>query len=310
MPIKNKHYSGKFIDLMMDTAFKSVFFKEENKHLFITLLNSIISDKVIVDITHQNTLRSGFFFRSKRPVFDLYCETDDGSKIIVELQIKKQNDFADRTIYYSSFPIQQQIKSGASGYAMSPIYVVSIINFCLPHETPDDRVIWSYSIREDENHELLSSSLHFIFVELEKFKKSIAELANNQDYALFCIKDGKALKEIPQQMMDTYMGDLLKAMQFEALSDRNKAKYLKEMLTKRDILGQIDYAKQEGLEEGIEKGYERGREEGREEGMELGKEKGRLEERLAVARNLKSMGLGPADIAAATGLGEDEVAAL
>ena len=47
--------------------------------------------------------------------------------------------------------------------------------------------------------------------------------------------------------------------------------------------------------------------EGRKEGMELGVLKGREEGLRQTARNLKSMGLGIADIQKATGLSEEEI---
>ena len=46
---------------------------------------------------------------------------------------------------------------------------------------------------------------------------------------------------------------------------------------------------------------------GRMEGMELGVQKGRAEGLKQTARNLKSMGLGIADIQKATGLSEEEI---
>ena len=53
--------------------------------------------------------------------------------------------------------------------------------------------------------------------------------------------------------------------------------------------------------------FEGVRMEGRAEGMELGVLKGRKEGLRQTARNLKSMGLGIADIQKATGLSEEEV---
>ena len=50
-----------------------------------------------------------------------------------------------------------------------------------------------------------------------------------------------------------------------------------------------------------------GRAEGRKEGMELGVLKGRKEGLRQTALNLKSMGLGIADIQKATGLSEEEI---
>ena len=53
------------------------------------------------------------------------------------------------------------------------------------------------------------------------------------------------------------------------------------------------------MQKGMKKGLEQGRAEGRAEGEQV--------KALNIARNLKSMGLGVADIQKATGLSEEEI---
>ena len=52
------------------------------------------------------------------------------------------------------------------------------------------------------------------------------------------------------------------------------------------------------------------RREGREEGLKAGLAQGRSEVRLAVAKNLKALGISMTDIAKATGLTHEEIEAL
>ena len=82
----------------------------------------------------------------------------------------------------------------------------------------------------------------------------------------------------------------------------------------RDLKNSLDTAKRDGIKEGLEKGRKEGREEGRAEGLEEGMEKGRAEgERLnsiAVAKELKAMGLDDDAIMRATRLSASDLAAL
>jgi hypothetical protein len=48
----------------------------------------------------------------RKAVFDLYCTNERGEKIIVEIQRVKQEFFKDRSVYYSSFAIQEQAAKG------------------------------------------------------------------------------------------------------------------------------------------------------------------------------------------------------
>ncbi len=74
------------------------------------------------------------------------------------------------------------------------------------------------------------------------------------------------------------------------------------MITERDWENIKQTARREGREEG--------RIEGREEGHREGLERGLAEGRLAVAKNLKALGISIADIAKATGLTPEEIEAL
>lgn len=65
--------------------------------------------------------------------------------------------------------------------------------------------------------------------------------------------------------------------------------------------------REEGLQEGRAKGLQEGREEGREKGREEGREEGRLEEKVTMARMMKSRGLPLDTIAEITGLSFEEV---
>ena len=84
------------------------------------------------------------------------------------------------------------------------------------------------------------------------------------------------------------------------------------------LADQIVTARGEGKLEGRAEGYEEGREEGlvkgREEGLVKGREeglvKGRAEEKVLIARNLRSLGLSDADIVKCTGLTEEELGSL
>ena len=94
-----------------------------------------------------------------------------------------------------------------------------------------------------------------------------------------------------------------KKLLYMTMSDAERHAYdahMEDLMVQNDVL---DTAKLEGLEQG--------RAEGRAEGEVIGLEKGRAEgeqtKALNIARNLKSMGLGVADIQKATGLSEEEI---
>ena len=103
-PVKNYQLNEpEFVDLLDDLGFKHVFCRDANKDILIAFLNEVIPDRVIVDLIHIRNEQTPLDPGTKASVFDLYCETSDGSRIVVELQNKPQMDFVDRAIYYGPY---------------------------------------------------------------------------------------------------------------------------------------------------------------------------------------------------------------
>ena len=90
------------------------------------------------------------------------------------------------------------------------------------------------------------------------------------------------------------------------------------MMTERDRINSINYARQEGREEGrvegeqagLQKGLKEGERKGREEGLQEGERKGREEERLSNAVNFLRAGVPAETVANATGLSLETVQGL
>ena len=76
----------RYVNLLSDLGFKHVFGRQANKDVIIAFLNGIIPDRKIADIEHLRNEQIPVNKGWKKSIYDLYCSTDDGSRIIVELQ--------------------------------------------------------------------------------------------------------------------------------------------------------------------------------------------------------------------------------
>jgi len=102
-------FPSRYINLLTDFGFKRIFGTEANKAFLIDFLNSLLpSIHQIQDLTFKNTENLGYTEIDRRAIFDLYCQSTTGEQFIVELQKAKQRFFKDRSIYYATFPIQEQ----------------------------------------------------------------------------------------------------------------------------------------------------------------------------------------------------------
>jgi predicted transposase/invertase (TIGR01784 family) len=91
------------------------------------------------------------------------------------------------------------------------------------------------------------------------------------------------------------------------LTKEERAQYEYEWKVYNDYYNCLDHAEEKGLAIGLEKGMEKGLAKGLEEGMAKGRVEGREEEKLEIARNLKTMGLPSESISQATGLTLEEI---
>lgn len=83
---------ARFIDPRVDWAFKRIFGSEDTKECLITFLNGLFEDELVIkDVTFAKTERLGLRPDDRGVVFDVYCITNEGKHIIVEMQKKSKN---------------------------------------------------------------------------------------------------------------------------------------------------------------------------------------------------------------------------
>ena len=289
----------KYADLLNDDVFKLVFGQESTKDVMIEFLNQVINDRTIVDVDFMDKEMHPDMRRSKGSVYDLLCRTDDGSKVIVELQRRKQDSYAERMLYYSMHQILKQVESGESSFDFCPVYVISILNFTLEQNAgiPDVRTV--YRLYEEKYNRLLTDRVTYIFLELPKFAKEEDQLDGNVlDGMYFCLKNMTRMVEKPKVLTHSVFNRIFSITELYNMDEETRLKILDSMTTERDLKNQFAYARKEGRAVGIEEGRAEGRAEGRKE------------ERILLATKMKAEGLALEVISRVTGLSQEECASL
>ena len=80
----------RYADLLDDDVFKMVFGQESTKDVMIEFLNRVITDRTIVEVEFSDKEVHPEDRTKKISFYDLFCKTDDGTRVIVELQKRKQ----------------------------------------------------------------------------------------------------------------------------------------------------------------------------------------------------------------------------
>jgi predicted transposase/invertase (TIGR01784 family) len=322
----------KYADLLDDDVFKLVFGRESTKDVMIEFLNQMITDRNIVDLEFLDKEMHPVERDLKGSVYDMFCKTDDGSRIIVEVQRRKQPFYPERAIYYSTFQIQRQVEAGAEYYDFLPVYVVNILNFAMDGNTDHSEVKSVYRLYNEKNHSLLTDRVTFIFLELGKFNKTLDELDGNVlEGMCFCFKNMTTLAERPDILRHKVFEKIFEVTELLNMDDVTRFKILGNMTTERDLRNQMRYAietataeglakgmaqgLEQGLAEGRAKGEAEGRAKGEAEGWAKGEAEGRAEGRAEgerakaceVAAKLMAAGMSKEEVAEIVGIGEEEI---
>lgn len=253
---------NKYVDLLSDIGFKHVFGREANKEILIVFLNEFLPDRKISDIEHIRNEQIPLNYKNKKSIYDLYCKSDDGSRIIVEVQHQAQDDYVDRTLYYTTFAIQNQLKRGIDDYSLCPVYSVNILNKGLGELREMDQVLSVFKLKELEQNVVLSNKYTIIFIELNKFNKKLSQIATDNilERFYYCLQHMAYLSERPLALQQQIFAKLFEAAQVAAMTEEEQEQYFAQMLTERDRVSQMKTATRIGMEKGIEKGMKTGME--------------------------------------------------
>lgn len=245
-------YKFKYADLLNDEVFKLVFGRESTKDVMIEFLNQVILDRKILDLEFIDKEMHPIERDAKGTVYDMCCKIDDGSRIIVEVQRRKQPFYPERALYYSTFQIQRQVEAGAEYYDFLPVYVVSILDFKMDDDPDANAVRTTYRLYEEVSHKLLTDRVTFIFIELPKFTKTVEELDGNiLEGMYFCFKNMTELESRPEVLDHQIFTKIFDVTELYNMDQDTRDKVLENMTTERDLRNQMIYAREEGREEGI-----------------------------------------------------------
>ncbi len=298
----SREAQSRYANIMYDTAFKLIFGTRANRKLLIELLECLIPEKKISDVTFHDKEIPGYFIGDKKTVFDLFCTSTEGDTFVVEMQLVEQNYFTDRMLFYSTYPIREQIVSPLEEerirkrkakvhqrdtYRLDPVYMVGILDFRLPHEQKDclrEGLVSTYSIRSDhgEGGEQMTDALHFVFLELDRLtidKDHPEQCRSLLEKIAFAFRHISFLNERPVEFGEEFFRHLFHAAELANMTSIQRRHYDRDMQALLDYRAQMKCATEKGLKQGIEEGLKQGIEKGLKQGIEKGHKQGLKEGR-------------------------------
>jgi predicted transposase/invertase (TIGR01784 family) len=277
---------AKYINPFTDFGFKKIFGGDASKPLLIDFLNALLNQpKKIIDLHFKNTEQLGQSDADRKAIYDIFCESENGEKFIVELQKAKQNYFKERTIYYSTFPIREQAERGEWNYNLKAVYCVGILDFTFDdYETEPEKSEVVHTIKlKNQNGKTFYDKLTYIYLEMPNFKKQEADLETRLDKWLYFIRHLEDFQTIPTIFSDEVFTQAFEKAELAKFGPAELESYEYSLKVFRDNKAVFDFA------------------------IETAFDEGKIEGKIEVAKKMKRKGLASSDIAELTGLPQSEI---
>ncbi|NEO77212.1 Rpn family recombination-promoting nuclease/putative transposase [Moorena sp. SIO4G3] len=251
----------RFISPKTDFAFQKIFGSSESKEVLISFLNALIyqGESRINNLEIIDPYNAGYTTELKDTYLDVKAILNDGSTVIIEMQVLNVPVFDERVIYNLTKTYGNQLKSGERSSKRKPVIALTITDFTMFEET--DRYLTRFVFKEEQKNFIYRNEhLTMVFVELPKFSRGLEDLETASEKWIYFMKEAPNLEAIPDTLSE--IPEIAQALTIA--NQANMSRKDLEELHKREVFmedrkGEIRQALEEGREEGKQEGREEGR---------------------------------------------------
>ena len=215
---------------------------------------------------------------------DVKCITQNGTVVIIEIQLQGNSRFPERILYYWASNYSKLLKHGEKYDALTPVISINLLDFNLDES---DNIHSCYMIYDTNNKRLLTDHLQIHIIELKKFKYNLLKPDLNCWLKFFTMKDNK----------EAIMSELVKEKPIMEEVQKRYNNFIKDRLMMNE------YDKRQAYLYGNQIMLEEERRLGKEEGIK----EGIKENQITTARNMKNDKIDFNTISKYTGLSVEEI---
>ena len=210
---------GHFVNPFTDIGFKIIFGQPASKELLITLLNELLAgEHRIENLIFLDKENHSDSMADAGIIYDLYCLTDTGEYIIVEMQNRFHSSFLDRTLFYMCRAIGRQVENlrekrrkerelqtgkpeteedfllsepmqenYGSRYKLSTVYGIFLMNFREPGL--EEKFRTDTVIADRESGKVVNPHFRQIFLQFPYFTKELKDCETLYDKLIYTLKN-------------------------------------------------------------------------------------------------------------------------
>lgn len=246
------------INPFTDFGFKKLFGEQVSKDLILDFINAVLEGETdpIVDLEFSKNEHLGQLEIDRKVVFDIYCVTESGERIIVEMQKAFQVNLKDRSLYYTTFPIQEQAVKGDWDYSLKAVYCISVLDFSLAEEPTEGSFLHRVGLVDRLTGKVFSNKLQFVYLEVPKFVKKQEELETKFDKWMYVLKHLEFLERLPEVIQEKIFAKVMDIAELVNLDKKERKDYEESLKNYRDLKNALDSSEEKGFVKGKQIGVE------------------------------------------------------
>ena len=253
--LKNPQTKEKIYNLKNDIIFQAFFARKGNEQFLIDFLNALLKmDIKSIEIREEVNLER-LSKEEKGGRLDLQARLGDGTIVSIEMQMKDEGNFKERTTMYAGKVESREVEKGTKYEDISQIIMINILGFNML-DVEDYISETAIVLDKHRDYEVLTG-IKWYFIELPKFREAKPDMNEKVNQWLAFIDDNnKELVDMAENKNET----LKKArIEMNYLTGDAEVRRLAELREKweMDRINAISYATKVGKEEGMKERNER-----------------------------------------------------
>ena len=249
---ENPQTEEKIYNLKNDIIFQAFFARKGNEQFLIDFLNALLKmDIKSIEIREEVNLER-LSKEEKGGRLDLQARLEDGTIVSIEMQMRDEGYFKERTIMYAGKVESRETKKGTKYEDISKIIMINILGFNML-DVEDYISETAIVLDKHRDYEVLNG-IKWYFIELPKFRKAKPDMNEKiNQWLAFIDDDNKEMVNMAENKNET----LKKArIEMNYLTGNAEVRRLAELREKweMDRINAISHATKIGKEEGIKEG--------------------------------------------------------
>lgn len=146
-----------------------------------------------------------------------------------------QQYFKDRSLFYATFPIQEQAEKGNEwDYCLKAVYTIGILTFSFPDRRKGERYLREVQLLDKDTHEIFYEKLTFIYLEMSKSRKKEEELETRFEKWMYILKNLPTLQGRPLKLPERIFEKLFTEAEIANLTPKDMDTYEESLKIYRD----------------------------------------------------------------------------